>query len=102
MNPESNAYKTAAVVDEISKWTVGLGIVTIALFTLSLPILILTAAALLPLLIPLLALGLVAGVVALPIVLVRRLVRRRRPPRSGEEGHQDQVRSPTLAYETRR
>jgi membrane protein implicated in regulation of membrane protease activity len=81
MNPESNAYRTAEVVDEISKWTVGLGIITMALFVLSLPILLLTAFALLPLVAPLLAIGLVVAVVAAPILLVRRLVRRRRPPR---------------------
>jgi uncharacterized membrane protein YgcG len=75
MNPESKAMKTAEVVDEISKWTVGLGIITVALFALSLPILLLTAAALVPLAVPLLAIGLVVGVVAVPVVLVRRLVR---------------------------
>jgi Flp pilus assembly protein TadB len=83
MNPESKADRTAAVADEASKWGVGLGIIVVALFPLSIPILLLTAAALVPLLIPLVALGLIATVVAVPVVLVRRFTRRRRPPRGG-------------------
>jgi membrane protein implicated in regulation of membrane protease activity len=75
MNPESKAVRRAEVVDEISKWTVGFGVITVALFGLSLPILLLTAVALLPLAVPLIAIGLVAAVVAVPILLVRRLVR---------------------------
>jgi membrane protein implicated in regulation of membrane protease activity len=78
MNPESKAYRTAAVVDEVSKWSVGLGIVGVALFPLSIPFLVLTAVALLPLLVPVLALAVVAGIVALPVILTRRLVRRSR------------------------
>jgi hypothetical protein len=62
------------VIDEVSKWTVGLGTLILALAPLSLPFLILTAAALLPLVLPVLALGLVAAVVAAPILLVRRLL----------------------------
>jgi membrane protein implicated in regulation of membrane protease activity len=89
MNPESKAYRTAAVVDEVSKWTVGLGIVGVALFPLSIPFLVLTAVALLPLLAPVIALGLIAGIVALPVLLVRRLVRRRRPPRERYESGQE-------------
>jgi hypothetical protein len=37
MNSESKAVQRAAVVDEVSKWTVGLGIITMSLFALSLP-----------------------------------------------------------------
>jgi hypothetical protein len=33
------------VVDEITKWTVGLGVITIALFPLAIPFLVLTAVA---------------------------------------------------------
>jgi hypothetical protein len=55
-----------------------LGIVLVALFPLSLPILILTALALLPLLVPLLAVGVVGALLAGPILLIRRLIRRPR------------------------
>jgi membrane protein implicated in regulation of membrane protease activity len=89
MNAESQAMKRAEVVDEVSKWGVGAGIVTVALFPLSIPILVLTAVALLPLLVPVLALGLIAGIVAAPVMLVRRLVRRRRPPQERYDGSRE-------------
>jgi hypothetical protein len=76
MNAEPTARSRAEVADEISKWTVGLGIISFALFPLSLPILILTAVAVLPLLLPALAVGLLIGVVAMPILAVRSLRRR--------------------------
>ena len=88
MNTE-RAYRRAEVADEVSKWTVGLGIVVMALFPLSLPILILTGLALAPLLLPLLAVGLVAAVVAVPVLLVRGLARRvgrRNQPRQAPQG----------------
>jgi membrane protein implicated in regulation of membrane protease activity len=89
MNAESQAMKRAEVVDEVSKWGVGLGILIVALFPLSIPFLILTAVALLPLLVPVLALGLIAAIVALPAMLIRRIARRRRSlqerHRSGKE-----------------
>ncbi len=89
MNAET-AARRAEVVDEVSKWGVGGGILVTALAPLALPILILTIVALLPLAVPLLALGLLAGVVALPVVLIRKLVRalsgrRPRHPRPGPE-----------------
>jgi hypothetical protein len=76
MNAESTARSRAEVADEVSKWAVGLGIITFALFPLALPILILTAIAVLPLLLPALAVGLLIGVVAVPILAVRSLRRR--------------------------
>lgn len=76
MNAESTARSRAEVGDEISKWTVGGGIIILALFPLALPILLLTAFAVLPLLLPALAAGLLIGIVALPMLLVRRLRRR--------------------------
>jgi Flp pilus assembly protein TadB len=97
MDSESEALKRAEVVDEVSKWGVGLGIVIVALFPLSIPFLLLTAVALLPLLIPLVALGLVVAVAALPIALARRLLRQRRrpahegPPREVSAGEPAQV-----------
>jgi hypothetical protein len=86
------AYTTRdEVIEEVSKWAVGLGILTMSLFPLALPILILTLVALLPLVLPLIALGLVAGILALPFLLTRRLLRaikKRRapkgPPRTSE------------------
>jgi hypothetical protein len=90
MNDET-AARRAEVVDEVSKWGVGGGILLTALAPLALPIVILTIVALLPLAVPLIALGLVAGVVALPIMLLRKLGRalsgrgpRRRRPAPGE------------------
>jgi hypothetical protein len=92
MNPETTASARAEITDEISKWTVGGGIVTLALFPLALPILILTAVALLPLLVPVLAIALLGGLIALPVFLIRKLARlvsrrrprRRRPQATGE------------------
>jgi hypothetical protein len=68
--------QTTEVIDEASKWTVGLGIITLALAPLALPMLVLTAVALVPLALPLIAVGLVAAIVAVPVLLIRRLRRR--------------------------
>jgi membrane protein implicated in regulation of membrane protease activity len=89
MNPDSKAMRRAEVVDEVSKWGVGLGVVTVALFPLSIPFLLLTAVAVLPLLVPVLALALIAGIVAVPVVLVRRFVRRRRPAQERYDGSRE-------------
>jgi predicted neutral ceramidase superfamily lipid hydrolase len=62
-------------VDELSSWNVGAGVIVMALFPLALPLIALTAFALLPLLLPLLAVALVAAVVAVPVLVVRRLGR---------------------------
>ena len=87
MNVEPTAGSRAEVLDEVSKWTVGLGIVTVAIFPLALPILLLTAFAVLPLLLAALAAGLLIGIVALPMLLVRRLRRRvTRAPRPKGRG----------------
>jgi hypothetical protein len=60
----------------VSATLVGGGIVTLALFPLAVPIIVLTAIALLPLVLPALAAGLILALVALPILLARRLWRR--------------------------
>ena len=79
------ALARAQDLDEIWKWTVGAGILVVALAPLALPILILTIVALLPLAVPMLAVGSLAGVIALPVMLVRKIgrsvngSRRRRP-----------------------
>ena len=72
MNAESTATSRAEIVDELSKWTVGGGLIVLVLFPLAVPILVLTAVALVPLLAPILALGLLVGVVALPVLLARK------------------------------
>jgi hypothetical protein len=79
MNAESTAPSRAEIVDELYKWTVGGGIVTLALFPLALPIIALTAIAVLPLLLIVLVPALLVAAVAAPILLVRRLVRGRAP-----------------------
>ena len=73
MDAEMRARSRAETLDEIWKWTVGAGILLFALAPLSLPILILTIVAVLPLVVPMLAVGLVAGVIALPVLLIRKL-----------------------------
>lgn len=55
----------------------GAGVLLFALAPLALPFLVLTIAATLPLVAVGLVLALVAGVIAAPVVLVRRLLRRR-------------------------
>ena len=75
MSTESSSPSGAELVDEVSNWAVGGGMIVMALFPLALPILALTAIAVLPLLLPLLAIGLPIGIVALTIVFVRLVVR---------------------------
>jgi hypothetical protein len=83
MDIDEKARRRAEVVDEVSKWTVGAGILVVALAPLAIPILVLTGVALLPLLVPLIPIGLIAGLIYLPIRLVRSIRNRRRPLRSG-------------------
>jgi membrane protein implicated in regulation of membrane protease activity len=78
MNAQSTQSPRGEVVDELSTWGVGWGMIIMVLAPLSIPILALTAVALLPLLVPVLAVGLLASVVYLPIALIRRLRRRSR------------------------
>jgi hypothetical protein len=73
MNHESTAPSRAEINDEISMWTVGGGIITLALFPLAVPILVLTAVASIPVLVPLVAVGVLLGGVALTVLIVRRL-----------------------------
>jgi hypothetical protein len=78
------------LIEEVSKWTMGLGILVLALAPLSIPILVLTAVALLPLLVPLVALALIAGVAVGTRGLVRRIrgrERRERSERAEAAGH---------------
>jgi hypothetical protein len=82
MNIDEKARQRAEVVDEISKWTVGAGILVVALAPLAIPILVLTGVFLLPLLLPAIPLALIAALVYLPVKIVRG-VRRRRALRRG-------------------
>jgi hypothetical protein len=88
-NIDEKARQRAEVVDEISKWTVGAGILMVALAPLAIPILVLTGVALLPLLVPLVPLALIAGIVYLPVKLVRGIRRRRRPLRRGDAADEE-------------
>jgi hypothetical protein len=68
-------------LEAVTTWLVGGGIITLAVFPLALPLIILTLVAVLPLLV----VPLLLGFLALPILIVRRLVRwalRPRGPRS--------------------
>ena len=60
---------TADVVDGTIPVAAGLGILTVSLFPFAIPLVALTAIAL----IPLLLIGLVVGLIAAPILLLRRL-----------------------------
>ncbi|MGH2990243.1 MAG: hypothetical protein ACRDMA_10340 [Solirubrobacterales bacterium] len=71
----SDPHTAADVADTLSVWGVGAGMITMALFPLAIPILVLTAVALLPLLVPVVALGLVVALVALPVLAARAVGR---------------------------
>jgi hypothetical protein len=64
MNPTASD-----VVEEVSAWAFGGGVLTFALFPFALPVLLLTVAFVLPFALA----GLAIAVVAAPILLVRRL-----------------------------
>jgi hypothetical protein len=76
MEIDEKARRRAEVVDGISTWTVGAGILVVAVAPLAIPILVLTGAALLPLLLPVIPLALIAGLVYLPVKAVRGIRRR--------------------------
>jgi uncharacterized membrane protein YhaH (DUF805 family) len=59
------------VMSELGAWMVGGGILTMMLFPFAVPILLLTAVALVPLLVPVVVLG----ILALPVLGVRAAVR---------------------------
>jgi hypothetical protein len=70
------------LTNEASAWLVGGGVITVALFPLALPALILTMLALIPFLAPAIVAGLLVAVGALSVRLFRGLARRahaRRP-----------------------
>jgi hypothetical protein len=63
-------------MDQVSFWTVGLGIIIIALFPLAIPFIALTAIAVIPLAVPVLAIALAVALFAVPVLLIRGLRRR--------------------------
>jgi VIT1/CCC1 family predicted Fe2+/Mn2+ transporter len=78
----SERIDAADLAGELSAWAAGLGIITVALFPLAVPLIALTALAALPLLL----LALVAALLALPFLAIRGLVRRVRAHRRAAEG----------------
>ena len=76
MNTQPAANSRVEITEEISKWTVGGGVITLALFPLAVPILVLTAVAALPLVLIPLAGALAAAVVLVPVLLLWGLARR--------------------------
>ena len=85
-------------MDELSKWGVGLGIVIVALFPLSLPIIVLTLAHVVPLALPLVALALIGAVIAAPVLLARRLLRSRAGRRDRSRSSSRHPRSAPIAH----
>ena len=66
---------SSELIDEVSAWLVGGGILTVALFPLAVPLIALTVVSVIPLLLVPLAAGLVVAAVAGPILLIRSLGR---------------------------
>ena len=88
MNIDERSRQRTEVIQEVSKWGVGAGILTVALAPLAIPILVLTGVALLPLLLPAIPLALIAGLVYLPVRVIRG-VRRRRRLRRGDAAQEE-------------
>ena len=76
MNAQTHPSSTADVVTSMAEGLAALAILTMALFPLAIPCLILTLALLAPLVVPLMAAGALAVVAAAPVIAVRELRRR--------------------------
>jgi hypothetical protein len=76
VSTRSTTPTNAELVDEASNWAIGGGIVTLALFPLAIPGLIILLIGAIPLLLLAIPIGLLVALVALPILLVGGLVRR--------------------------
>jgi hypothetical protein len=81
--PTTRSY-LLEVVDESSNWLVGGGIVTMALFPLALPALILILVAAIPILLVSLVAAVATGLIWLPVHLVRRALEAWRGRRGSE------------------
>src|SRR5215208_6101204 len=97
MNAESTPLSRNEVIDEVSKWGVGAGILVVALAPLAIPILVLTLVALLPLLLPAIPLALIAGLAYLPVRVIRGLRARRRALRRGHAADEEVLAGVELA-----
>jgi hypothetical protein len=75
MNGDSGTTRYE-IADEMSGWLVGGGLITMVLFPLALPLIVLTVVATIPLVLVALAGALAVAVVAAPVLLVRGLARR--------------------------
>jgi len=73
MSTKSTTHSYPGVLEELSTWLVGGGILTLALFPLALPAIALTAIAALPFLLVAAVGGLIAGLVAASIRLARAM-----------------------------
>ncbi len=71
MPTKPTTHSSLKMVDEASTWFVGGGIVTLALFPLALPAIVLLAVAALPLLLVGIVGALIAGLILVPVRLVR-------------------------------
>jgi hypothetical protein len=72
------SFTAADLASELSAWGTGGGIISMALFPFAIPLLVLTAIAVVPLVLVALVGGLVAAVLALPVLAGRALVRKLR------------------------
>jgi len=79
MASSSHSPSTGDLLDGTLAAAAGVGILLMTLFPLAIPLLALTAIALIPLLVPLLLVPLAGGLVAAPVLLLRRLFRRAAP-----------------------
>lgn len=89
MNSDAKSASRNEVIEEVSKWGVGAGILVVALAPLAIPILVLTGATLALLAIPVIPLALVAGLVYLPIRIIRGIRSRRQPLRHGSAAEEE-------------
>jgi hypothetical protein len=76
MSSKATQHSSTEVLDTMSEFLVGAGILTMALFPLAIPIVALLIVAALPLLAVGAALAIVGAILAAPVVLVRALSRR--------------------------
>ena len=76
MSTNPTSPTSAELFDEASNWAVGGGIITLALFPLAIPGLIILLIGAIPLLLLAVPIGLLVALVVLPILVVRGFVRR--------------------------
>ena len=80
MSPKSDRDAYIELLDEVWNWVVGLGLISLTIFPLALPLVALTAI----LAIPVLLGSLLVAVIAAPVLLVRRALQRGRAPHTAE------------------